>query len=480
MAPRGGASYAAAAGGAQAQGPRGQGGQVQAKVPNVTYPVYHSRVLLGYSLSIDWKAVKPTARMKDLVDFIIKDLKIQASDIRAVSVEQVTGLLILQLATKESFQVARERLRQGVLWTFAGGDKVMGWSPDEALTNLKVTNYPLHLKLETLVTILGQFGRVVRSSRGMVPGLQGVADNSVHISMQLDRGARLPAFVRCEEEPGRLSSYLIVIQREDEGRKCFRCGRGHNPFYCRETGPPATLAHLWAVIRVTPEDLTDLGREALAEETKQQETDAMDQADLQDQGGSLTQASLAEVQSRSLLEEEEESGDLGDPFATPAVLQDPYATPEDQAGHPTQHTLAPGQGGQLEGSQEPDLEERESPMEPVGTDFITGMQGEAWEFARKGRKKGAARGKGGAPSARERLRGGSESSTDRESGSSKTADRLSNRTVAYFLKATSQDFKEPDKPQKKRKSVCAAATGPAYKITALGDQASGLSSGEDG
>jgi hypothetical protein len=119
-------------------------------------------------------------------------------------------------------------------------------------------------------------------------------------------------------------------------------------------------------------------------------------------------------------------------------------------------------------------------MEPVATDFITGMQGEAWEFARKGRKKGAARGKGGAPSARERLRGGSESSTDRESGSSKAADRLSNRTVAYFLKATSQDFKEPDKPQKKRKSACAAATGPAYKITALGDQASGLSSGEDG
>ncbi len=107
------------------------------------------------------------------------------------------------------------------------------------------------------------------------------------------------------------------------------------------------------------------------------------------------------------------------------------------------------------------------------------MQGEAWEFARKGRKKGAARGKGGAPSTQERLRGGSESSADHESGSSKAADRLSNRTAAYFMKATSQDFKKPDKPQKKRKSVCAAMAGPAYKITALADQASGLSSGED-
>jgi hypothetical protein len=168
--------------------------------------------------------------------------------------------------------------------------------------------------------------------------------------MQLDKGARLPAFVRCEEEPGGLSSYLIVIQREDEGRKCFRCGRGHKPFYCREAGPPATLDHLWAIIRVTPDDLTDLGREALAEETRQQKPDAMDQADLPDQGGSLTQASLAEVKSRSLLEEE--SGDLGDP----------YATPEDQAGHPTQPTLAPGQGGLLEGPQEPDLDELKSPM----------------------------------------------------------------------------------------------------------------------
>jgi hypothetical protein len=64
-------------------------------------------------------------------------------------------------------------------------------------------------------------------------------------------------------------------------------------------------------------------------------------------------------------------------------------------------------------------------------------------------------------------------------GSSKAADRLSNRTAAYFMKATSQDFKEPDKPQKKRKSVCAATAGSAYKITALADQASGLSSGED-
>jgi hypothetical protein len=195
----------------------------------------------------------------------------------------------------------------------------------------------------------------------MVHGLQGVTDNSVQISMQLDKGARLPAFVRCEE-PGGLSSYLIVIQREDEGRKCFRCGRGHKPFYCREAGQPATLAHLRAVIRVTPDDLTDLDREALAEETRQQKPDAMDQADLPDQGGSLTQASLAEVKSRSLLEEEEESRDLGDPFATPAVLQDPYAMPEDQAGHPTQPTLAPGQGGLLEGPQEPDLDELKSPM----------------------------------------------------------------------------------------------------------------------
>ncbi len=107
------------------------------------------------------------------------------------------------------------------------------------------------------------------------------------------------------------------------------------------------------------------------------------------------------------------------------------------------------------------------------------MQGEAWEFARKGRKKGAAHGKGCAPSTQERLRGGSESSTDHESGSSKAADRLSNRTAAYFMKATSQDFKEPDKPQKKGKSVCAEMAGPAYKITALADQASGLPSGED-
>ena len=47
------------------------------------------------------------------------------------------------------------------------------------------------------------------------------------------------------------------------------------------------------------------------------------------------------------------------------------------------------------------------------------------------------------------------------------------------MKATFQDFKEPDKPQKKRKSVCAATASPAYKITALADLASGLSSGED-
>jgi hypothetical protein len=117
-------------------------------------------------------------------------------------------------------------------------------------------------------------------------------------------------------------------------------------------------------------------------------------------------------------------------------------------------------------------------VQDVASGFITCIQGEAWEFARKGRKKGAARGKDGAPSTQERFRGGSESSADHESGSSKAVD-TSNRTVAYFMKATSQDFKEPDKPQKKRKSVCAATAGPAYKITALADQASGLSSGVD-
>ncbi len=76
-------------------------------------------------------------------------------------------------------------------------------------------------------------------------------------------------------------------------------------------------------------------------------------------------------------------------------------------------------------------------VQDVAGGFITCMQGEASEFARKRRKKGAAGGKGGAPSTQERLRGGSESSTDHESGSSKAADRLSNRTAAYFMKATS-------------------------------------------
>ena len=98
---RGGASYAAVAGGSQAQGPRGQGGQV----PNLTYQSTTAGCFWPtYSLSINWKAVKPTAKIKDLVDFLIKDLKVQASDLRAVSVEHVTGLLILQLATREAFQ----------------------------------------------------------------------------------------------------------------------------------------------------------------------------------------------------------------------------------------------------------------------------------------------------------------------------------------------------------------------------------------
>jgi hypothetical protein len=215
---------------------------------------------------LDWRAIRPSARIGELVDFILIEMKIKAEDVRAAAMELSTGLFILQLATQEAFLEAREKLRVGVPWPLAGGALMMGWAPDDALVNIRVSNFPINIALEALTTLLGQHGRVVRATRGRLAKLPNAADNTAHVTMQLEKDAKLPAFIRLIDGEGKMCSYIISIQREDEARKCFRCGRGHNPFYCRETGPPASLAHLWADLVLAEENLTPMGKRAWEEE----------------------------------------------------------------------------------------------------------------------------------------------------------------------------------------------------------------------
>ncbi len=106
MAPRGGASYTAAAGGVQAQGPRGQGGQVaQPDSPGLPQPGAPGLVAVHRLES--GQAHGQDEGPSGLPHQGPPPLKVQASDLRAVSVEHVNSLLILQLATRESFQAAQ-------------------------------------------------------------------------------------------------------------------------------------------------------------------------------------------------------------------------------------------------------------------------------------------------------------------------------------------------------------------------------------
>jgi hypothetical protein len=164
----------------------GQGHQrPQGRRDGVPQPLFHLPYLFGRMLVVDTKAAKPAATRNELADFVLQCLPVPTIGVISVYTDHVTQHLFVTMDSEPVFEAALAALRAGVAWAAAGGALVYGWSTDEALTQVRVSNVPPFLSTDAVVRHMATFGRVVRSSRGAHRLFPRAADGVIHLSMHL-------------------------------------------------------------------------------------------------------------------------------------------------------------------------------------------------------------------------------------------------------------------------------------------------------
>jgi hypothetical protein len=211
---------------------------------------------VGRMLVVDTKAAKPAATRNELADFVLQCLPVPPIEMISVYTDHVTQHLFVTVDSEPVFEAALAALRAGVTWAAAGGALVYGWSTDEALTQVRVSNVPPFLSTDAVVRHMAAFGRIVRSSHGAHRLFPRAADGVIHLLMHLEDADRLPAFLQLVDEGGHLAASLAV---HTDGCRChcYKCGGNHVAMWCRASGRPAgTPPSLWSSFSVTAADAT--------------------------------------------------------------------------------------------------------------------------------------------------------------------------------------------------------------------------------
>jgi hypothetical protein len=126
------------------RGARRQAGSGQAQAPQrpPPLPLHHLAYLYKHSFIVEFKAVKPTASVNELADFLLKDLQLPPMEVVSFYVDHAAQHLLVTVETEAVFTATLDRLAAGVAWAAAGGALVHGWAVSEALTSVRVSNVP--------------------------------------------------------------------------------------------------------------------------------------------------------------------------------------------------------------------------------------------------------------------------------------------------------------------------------------------------
>jgi hypothetical protein len=216
-------------------------------------PLHHLAYLYQHSFIVEFKAVKPTATVNELADFLLQDLQLPPLDVVSFYVDHAAQHLLVTVETEAVFQAALDRLAAGVAWAAAGGARTHGWAVSEALTSVRLSNVPPFLTTAALVDHMTQFGRVLHAQRGFSRLFPRAANGVVHLSMHLEDAAVLPGYLQLLDEQGNLAASLAV--HTDGGRRvCYRCGsHSHVGQWCRATTRlPTAPPSLWSSLVITP------------------------------------------------------------------------------------------------------------------------------------------------------------------------------------------------------------------------------------
>ena len=143
------------------------GANVRAQPPTSNAPLHHLPHLQGWALLVDLKAVQPMASKDQRNDFVLRDLRLSIADVVGAFVVPTSQLFRVGVASEEVYLAALERLSSGVRWTACGGALVYGWSTEDSLIRVRVSNVPEVFPRDLLLGHLAAFGQVVTSRRGV-------------------------------------------------------------------------------------------------------------------------------------------------------------------------------------------------------------------------------------------------------------------------------------------------------------------------
>jgi hypothetical protein len=195
----------------------GQGHQrPQGRHDGMPQPIFHLPYLFGQTFIVNFKAAKPAATRNELAIFVLQCLPLLPIEVISVYTDHVTRLFVT-VDSEPVFEAALAALRAKVTWTTTGGAILYGWSTEEALTQVRVSNVPPFLSTG-------------RSSCGAHRLFPRVADGVIHLSMHLDNADRLPVFLQLVDEDGHLAASLAV-HTDSRHRHCYKCGDNHVAAY---------------------------------------------------------------------------------------------------------------------------------------------------------------------------------------------------------------------------------------------------------
>ena len=220
-------------------------------------PLHDLEELQENCLFVDLRSVKPYHTREQRNNFLRQDLHLGQADIVDLFNEPSTQLLRVEFATAELYDEKLALLTAGVPWAAADGALVYGWPPGDAITNVRVSGVPRRFPVELIRDHFGQYGRVTRAYSGKDGFWSGCSSGVYHISLGLNPGAALPAFIDVKCGDGSVVTERLFVHTDAGRRLCYKCGDPSHPAqFCRANGRAAAApAALWSTLVVpTPAD----------------------------------------------------------------------------------------------------------------------------------------------------------------------------------------------------------------------------------
>ena len=254
---------------------RGGGGGLRGRIshsssrPVHESPLNHIPALNENAIFIDLRSVKADFSMEERNDFLLKDLKCKASEVKGIFPDPSTLLLRVSFKSADLFECYSARLAAGVPWAACASALVYGWAPGDSVTAVRVSAVPDCFPVEAIRDHFQQFGRVTSAVRGHDRFFKSAFNGIVHLSLTITPGFTLPHFVEVVDANGAIATRLFV-HTDDHRRRCARCGHtGHVGQFCR-AGSRAVGADaaLWSFLTIPMEFLPPADTEEESAETE--------------------------------------------------------------------------------------------------------------------------------------------------------------------------------------------------------------------